>query len=243
MALICFSFHRTAPESVILNFFDLAKEKGLEVRDFGEKQLPPRCRNMALARSYVFAKSLQFAEATKLNYGNLFEENVGMVDVGDLWLKVKKEIKEELERDMRSSNFDDFDQTLRKVVEVKDETEKDIEDHQEPHKTSEVAVKQEVGQLLTGKVQVAAGTEGLSSEKKQSDAHDDGPDDGVKIKEENVPEDPAAAARSLDDFASQAATWAKECLAFRSSKTWSPTRQCPRRFVVCLICKYYGCHL
>ena len=125
----------------------------------------------------------------RLNYGNLFEENVGMVDVGDLWLKVKKEIKEELERDMRSSNFDDFDQTLRKVVEVKDETEKDIEDHQEPHKTSEVAVKQEVGQLLTGKVQVAAGTEGLSSEKKQSDAHDDGPDDGVKIKEENVPED------------------------------------------------------
>ena len=65
MAMICFSFHRTAPESVILSFFDLAQEKGLEVSDFGEKQLPPRCRNMALARSYVFAKSLQFAEATK----------------------------------------------------------------------------------------------------------------------------------------------------------------------------------
>ena len=39
-------------------------------------------------------------------------------------------------------------------------------------------------------------------------------------------QDPAgAAAKSLDDFASQAATWAKQCLAFRSSKTWSPTRQ------------------
>ena len=60
---------------------------------------------------------------------------------------------------------------------------------QEPHKTSEVAVKQEVGQRLTGKVQVAAGTEGLSSEKKPSDDHDDGRDDGVKIKKENVRED------------------------------------------------------
>ncbi|CAL1149074.1 unnamed protein product, partial [Cladocopium goreaui] len=31
---------------------------------------------------------------------------------------------------------------------------------------------------------------------------------------------------SLDAFASHAATWAKQCLAFRSSKTWSPTRPC-----------------
>ena len=126
----------------------------------------------------------------KLNYGNPFGANVDAVEVDDLWLKVKKEIKEELERDMRSSVFGDFDHTLRKVVEVKNETDKDIEDHHEPHKTSEVAVKHEVGQRLTGKVQVAAGTEGLSSEKKPSDdAHDDGRDDGVKIKEENVPED------------------------------------------------------
>ena len=49
-------------------------------------------------------------------------------------------------------------------------------------------------------------------------------------------QDPAAAAaRSLDGFASQAATWAKQCLAFRSSKTWSPTRQCPSQFVI--ICR------
>ncbi len=33
---------------------------------------------------------------------------------------------------------------------------------------------------------------------------------------------------SLDAFASHAATWAKQCLAFRSSKTWSPTRPCCR---------------
>ena len=124
----------------------------------------------------------------RLNYGNPFEANVGVVDVGDLWLKVKKEIKEELERDMRSSNFDDFDHTLRKVVEVKDEME-NVEDHDKSHQTSEVSVKQEVGQRLTGNVQVAAGTEGLSSEKKPSDDHDDGRDDGVKIKKENVAED------------------------------------------------------
>ena len=125
----------------------------------------------------------------RLNYGNPFGANVGVVEVHDLWLQVKKEIKEELEQDMRSSNFDDFDQTLWKEVEVKDEMEEDVEDHDTSLQKPEVAVKQEVGQLLTGKVQVAAGTEGLSSEKKQSDAHDDGPDDGVKIKEENVPED------------------------------------------------------
>ena len=125
----------------------------------------------------------------RLNYGNPFGANVGVADVDDLWLKVKKEIKEELERDMRSSNFDTFYHTLRKVVEVKDEMEEDVEDHDTSLQKPEVAVKQEVGQPLTGKVQVVAGTEGLSSEKKQSDAHDDGSDDGVKIKGENVPED------------------------------------------------------
>ena len=126
----------------------------------------------------------------RLNFGNPFGANVDVVDVDDLWLKVKKEIKEELERNMRSSNFDDFDHTLRKEVEVKDEMEKDIEDHQKSHQTSdEVSVKHEVGQRLTRKVQVAAGTEGLRSEKKQSDDHDDGCDDGVKIKKKNVRED------------------------------------------------------
>ena len=50
-----------------------------------------------------------------------------------------------------------------------------------------------------------------------------------------VCQDPAGAtARALDDFASQAATWAKQCLAFRSSKTWSPTRQ-SSCFLTCLI--------
>ena len=32
---------------------------------------------------------------------------------------------------------------------------------------------------------------------------------------------------SLTAFTAQAAIWAKQCLAFRSTKTWSPTRQCP----------------
>ena len=38
---------------------------------------------------------------------------------------------------------------------------------------------------------------------------------------------------SLAAFASQAVIWAKQCLAFRSSKTWSPTRRSTvRNFVV-----------
>eukprot|EP00438_Fugacium_kawagutii_P028001 Skav212565 [mRNA] locus=scaffold2183:37832:38125:- [translate_table: standard] len=60
VALICFSFHQTAPESVILGFFDIAETKGLKVNDFGERQLPPRCSNMDSARSYVIAKTLQW---------------------------------------------------------------------------------------------------------------------------------------------------------------------------------------
>ncbi|CAL1169530.1 unnamed protein product [Cladocopium goreaui] len=66
MALICFSFHRTAPESAILGFFDLAKELGLQVKDFGQRQLPPRCSNMDSARSYVWA-----AKCRDLHRGSL----------------------------------------------------------------------------------------------------------------------------------------------------------------------------
>ena len=106
-----------------------------------------------------------------------------LVDVDDLWLKVKKEIKEELERDLRSSNFDDFDHTFWKEVEVKDEMEKDVEDHEKAHQTSEeVSVKQEVGQRLTDKVQVAARSVEIKKEKAAepigpldgADGHEDG---------------------------------------------------------------------
>ena len=37
-----------------------------------------------------------------------------------------------------------------------------------------------------------------------------------------------SAQSSLAAFASQAVIWAKQCLAFRSLKTWSPTRRCSR---------------
>eukprot|EP00434_Breviolum_minutum_P038222 symbB.v1.2.033900.t1/scaffold4280.1/size43395/3 len=150
-------------------------------------------------------------------------QQIHSIDKDVQWLKVKKEIKEETEQDMKSSNFDD-DIPL-KEVEVKDEMENDEEDHDKWPQTSEVAVKQEVRRRLTRKVQVAPWTETSSSEKNG--------DGRAKIKMETVAEhevsfaspladadgheDPAGAARSLDDFASQAAAWAKQCLAFRRS--------------------------
>lgn len=48
----------------------------------------------------------------RLNYGHPFGANATVVAVDDLSLKVKKEIKEELEQAVRSSNFDDLDHTL-----------------------------------------------------------------------------------------------------------------------------------
>ena len=118
----------------------------------------------------------------RLNHKNPFGANVGVVDVGDLWLKVKKEIKEELERDLRSSNFDDFDHTFWKEVEVKDEMENDEEDHDKSLQKPEVAVKQEVGQRLTGKVQATPGSVEIKKEKvaepigplADADGHEDG---------------------------------------------------------------------
>ena len=94
------------------------------------------------------------------------------------WLKVKKEIKDDMEQDMKSSNFNDVDDVPLKEVEVKDEMETDEEDHDKSPQQSEVAVKQEVRRRLTRKVQVAAWTETSSSEKNG--------DDRAKIKMETV---------------------------------------------------------
>ena len=103
------------------------------------------------------------------------------------WLKVKKEIKDDMEQDMKSSNFDDVDDVPLKEVEVKDEIENDEEDHDKPPHQSEVAVKQEVRRRLTRKVQVTACTETSSSEKKESEC-EDVEIDCVKIKKEKVTE-------------------------------------------------------
>ena len=96
------------------------------------------------------------------------------------WLKAKKEIKDDMEQDMKSSNFDDVDDVPLKEVEVKDEMENDEEDRDKSPQKSEVAVKQEVRRRLTRKVQVAAGTEASSSEKNG--------DDRAKIKMETITE-------------------------------------------------------
>ena len=103
------------------------------------------------------------------------------------WLKVKKEIKNDMEQDMKSSNVDDVDDVPLKEVEVKDEMENDEEDHDKSPQQSEVAVKQEVRRRLTRKVRVAAWTETSSSEKKESEC-EDVQDDSVRIKKEKVAE-------------------------------------------------------
>ena len=107
------------------------------------------------------------------------------------WLKVKKEIKDDMEQDMKSSNFDDVDDVPLKEVEVKDEMENDEEDHDRSPQKSEVAVKKEVRRRLTRKVQVAAWTEDSSSEKTG--------DDRAKIKMETITEHEASFASLLAD--------------------------------------------
>ena len=98
------------------------------------------------------------------------------------WLKVKKEIKYDMEQDMKSSNFDDVDDVPLKEVEVKDEIENDEEDHDKSPQQSEVAVKQEVRRRLTR----------TSSSEKNCD-------DRAKIKMETVAEHEASFASPLAD--------------------------------------------
>ena len=114
-------------------------------------------------------------------------EPIHSIDEDIQWLKVKKEIKDEMEQDMKSSSFDDVDDVPLKEVEVKDEMENDEEDHNKSPQESEVAVKKEVRRRLTRKVQAAAWT----SEKNG--------DDRVKIKMETIAEHEASFASPLAD--------------------------------------------
>ena len=114
-------------------------------------------------------------------------EQIHAIEKDVQWLKVKKEITEDMEQDMKSSNFDDVDDVPLNEVEVKDEMESDEEDRDKSPKKSEVAVKKEVRRRLTRKVHVAAWTEGSSSEEKESEC-EDVQDDSVRIKKEKVAE-------------------------------------------------------
>ena len=118
-------------------------------------------------------------------------ETIHVVGKDVQWLKVKNEIKEEMEQDMKSSNFDDVEDAPLNEVEVKDEMESDEEDRDKSPKKSEVAVKKEVRRRLTRKVQVAAWTEASSSEKNG--------DDHAKIKMETVTEHEVSFASPLAD--------------------------------------------
>ena len=118
-------------------------------------------------------------------------EQIHSIDKDVQWLKVKKEITEDMEQDMKSSNFDYVDEVPLKEVEEKHEMENDEEDRDKSPQKSEVAVKKEVQRRLTRKVQVAAGTQGSSSEKNG--------DDRMKIKMETVAEHEVSFASPLAD--------------------------------------------
>ena len=119
------------------------------------------------------------------------DEQIHAIGKDGQWLMVKKEIKDDMEQDMKSSSFDDVDDVPLKEVEVKDEMENDEEDHDKSPQESEVAVKQEVRRRLTRKVQVAAWTQSSSSEKNG--------DDRVKIKMETITEHETSFASPLAD--------------------------------------------
>lgn len=58
-ALVTFSLHHEHNEAVVLNFFELAKSRGMSVEAFDEKQMPSRCSNLTARRSYVYARVLR----------------------------------------------------------------------------------------------------------------------------------------------------------------------------------------
>ena len=118
-------------------------------------------------------------------------EQIHSIDKDVQWLKVKKEITEDMEQDMKSSNYDYVDEVPLKEVEEKHEMESDEEDRDKSPQKSEVAVKKEVQRRLTRKVQVAAETQGSSSEKNG--------DDRMKIKMETVAEHEVSFASPLAD--------------------------------------------
>ena len=60
VAFVCFSLHGNAPDEEVLGFFDAARERGFDADLFGERQLPPRCVNVAPKRSYVYAYTLRW---------------------------------------------------------------------------------------------------------------------------------------------------------------------------------------
>ena len=51
--------------------------------------------------------------------------------------------------------------------------------------------------------------------------------EGITVKKELLEDDNASRRDSLDAFVAKAAAWAKQCMIFRSSKTWTPTRHKP----------------
>eukprot|EP00933_Yihiella_yeosuensis_P008351 TRINITY_DN113758_c0_g1_i1.p1 TRINITY_DN113758_c0_g1~~TRINITY_DN113758_c0_g1_i1.p1 ORF type:complete len:320 (-),score=59.39 TRINITY_DN113758_c0_g1_i1:54-1013(-) len=58
IALVFYSLHGNTSDEKVLNFFEIAKDRGMGVEAFAEQQLPSRCANMPPKRSYVYAVKL-----------------------------------------------------------------------------------------------------------------------------------------------------------------------------------------
>eukprot|EP00435_Cladocopium_sp_Y103_P022519 s4743_g5.t1 len=132
-------------------------------------------------------------------------------ELDDFWLRVKAEIKKELEQDeqehaWKSSGLDDLTPKDIMMKEEMEEEPKYDETFESLHSQSDHS-------------EVATQEREIEKSNKAANSR-------TAVEPEPKPELANPEESSLDAFASHAATWAKQCLVFRSSKTWSPTRPC-----------------
>ena len=170
------------------------------------------------------------------------------MEMDDLWLWVKREIKEEIEQEehkkqaCKSSNLDDL--SPEDIV-MKEEMEEELKHMEDASKLkadedcvwvwemhlgcSDLTIQNGIGTTCLLKLPFFSHKANSTDERVKRRLSGSYflcslPSlDPLQISAQDSanPEE-----SSLDAFASHAATWAKQCLAFRSSKTWSPTRPC-----------------
>ncbi|CAK9075889.1 unnamed protein product [Durusdinium trenchii] len=173
------------------------------------------------------------------------EESDGQ-DTHALWLQVKQAVKEEMQQDQIGC--------LGVGTEVKEEVEEKVDTRSDPvgpaitstppSKKRHLARKETKIKKEKGDDREAPQDQPDESEIKEELGKKDSTADSIKIKEEHIvdassilppskEEGASADDASLDTFAAAAATWAQQCLAFRKTKTWTPTRPCcPANFFV-----------
>ncbi|CAK9029596.1 Uncharacterized protein SCF082_LOCUS18862, partial [Durusdinium trenchii] len=180
-------------------------------------------------------------------------------DAHALWLQVKKEIKDEMQQDQidclgvgTAIARHEVKQEVKEEVEEKDVGSDPVGlaiSSTPPSKKRHLArketkIKREKSDDRKAPQDKPDGRwPQVKSEIKEELGKEDSTADSIKIKKEHIvdagsrlpPSKEAASAddASLDTFAAAAATWAQQCLAFRKTKTWTPTRPCcPANFFV-----------